>query len=224
MTNRRLRKGLADMNKDFWDQSWGSIDPERISSYAERLDPAEDLIVGFLRDRDVKYVCDAGCGCGVYSLKLARFGFAVSGFDIAEDAVLLTKKLLSKNGFPAKSFKQADVLSTGYPSNLFDAVVARDVIDHMPIKQGVLAVKELLRIVRPGGCVLLTLDATDGEYESEPHETSIDGDFLFNRGKWNGMVFHPYSASDIKRLADGTGFKILPSNENGFTVALDAAE
>ena len=185
---------------------------------------AEDAIIAFLQKKKAKYVCDAGCGCGAYSLKLARFGFAVSGFDIAEDAVLLTQKLLSKNGYSAQGFKRANVLATGYPSKCFDAVVARDVIDHMPIKQGIDAVKEFFRIVRPGGCVLLTLDVTDSEYELEPHETNKDGDYLFIRGKWNGMVFHPYSDLEIKKLADRVKYNIFPSNENGFIVVLDVSE
>lgn len=209
------------MDIAFWDRTWETIAPERISSYAASFDMAEDAVIAFLQKRNVKNVCDAGCGCGVYSLKLARFGFAVSGFDIAEDAVRLTKKLLAENGYSANDFKRANVLSTGYPSNSFDAVVARDVIDHMPIKQGIDAVKELMRIARPGGCVLLTLDTADSEYESEPHETSKDGDYLFIRGKWNGMAFHPYSASEIKKLMDGNKYTILCSNENGFIVALD---
>lgn len=212
------------MDKTFWDRTWETVAPERISAYAAGFDTAEDAIIAFLQRKRAKTVCDAGCGCGVYSLKLARSGFSVSGFDIAEDAVLLTKKLLSKNGYSARDFKRADVLSTGYPSKCFDAVVARDVIDHMPIKQGMDAVSELLRIVRPGGCVLLTLDATDSEYESEPHEINEDGDYLFVRGKWNEMVFHPYSAMEIKKLTDGIKYNILPSSENGFIVALDVGE
>ena len=212
------------MDKSFWDRSWETIDPERISSYAASIDTAEDAIIAFLQKMDVKHVCDAGCGCGIYSLMLARAGFAVSGFDIAEDAVRLTRGLLSENGYPAEDFKRADVLSTGYPSRRFDAVVARDVIDHMPIKQGVDAVRELLRIVRPGGRLLLTLDATDSEYESEPHEISEDGDYFFTHDKWAGMVFHPYSALEINKLAAGSEYSLLSSDENGFVVALSAGE
>lgn len=212
------------MDKAFWNRTWGAVSPERISAYAAHFDGAEDALIAFLRERKAKSVCDAGCGCGLYALKLARFGFAVSGFDIAQDAVLLTKKLLAENGFPAEGFKQASVLSTGHPPQCFDAVVARDVIDHMPIQQGRNAVRELLHIVRPGGCMLLTLDATDSEYESEPHETSKEGDYLFTRGKWAGMVFHPYSASEIEKLADGIPCRTLPSNEGGFLVAFDAGE
>ena len=137
---------------------------------------------------------------------------------------MLTQSLLAKHGYRTERFKQAGVLSTGYADGSFDAAVARDVIDHMPIRQGIAAVHELLRIVRPGGCVLLTLDTTDSEYESEPHETNGDGDYLFYRGKWDGMVFHPYSVHDIDKLANGNTHKILPSDDHGFIVVLEARE
>lgn len=205
----------------FWEQSWKSIDRERISSYAKNFDTKEDAIINFLKQQGSNHICDAGCGCGLYSLKLVRYGLSVSGFDIAEDAVLLTKKLLSENGYPANGFKQADILSTGYADCCFDAVVARDVVDHMPIIHGIQAVKELSRIVRPGGCVVLTLDAADDEYESEPHEINENGDYLFIQGKWSGMVFHPYSPREIKKLTAGLNQKQLLSNNESFIVVLN---
>ena len=214
----------TDMERAFWDRSWGSVAPERIAAYAASLDPAADAIVTFLQKRGARRVCDAGCGCGAYALKLARFGFSVSGFDIAEDAVSLAEKLFSESGCSAAGFRQADVLSTGYTDGCFDAVVARDVVDHMPIRQGMAAVRELLRIVRPGGCVLLTLDKTDDQYEAEPHETNEEGDYLFTDGKWEGMVFHPYSAREIEKLTDGAAHEVLLADENGFLVVLAAGE
>ena len=113
------------------------------------------------------------------------------------------------------------MLATGYENGCFDAVVAGDVIDHMPIRQGIATVNELARIVCPGGCVLLTMDVTDDEYESEPHTTNEDGDYLFHQGKWNGMVFHPYSVRDIEILANDKTYEILSADERGFIVALN---
>ena len=199
----------------FWDHSWKSQDREKLFSYIDSFDYSADAIIQFLHKQGFNNICDAGCGCGIYSLKLTLHGFSVSGFDVSEYAVELANCLLSEKGYLTRSFRTADVLSTGYADGQFDAVVARDVIDHMPIQDGRAAVKELLRIVRPGGCVLLTLDGTDDEYEAEPHEKNDSGDYIFTDGKWKGMIFHPFSVEDVGKLAHGYDAKLLASSGRG---------
>ena len=143
----------------FWDRSWKSLDQDKLSLYIENFDYSADPVIEFLHERGYN-------------------GFSVSGFDISEDAVKRAKHLLSEEAYPTQDFRRADILTTGYTDGIFDAVVARDVLDHMAIRDGVAAVKELLRIVRPGGCVLITLDGTDKEYESEPHIERTEGRFF----------------------------------------------
>lgn len=62
------------------------------------------------------------------------------------------------------------------------------------------ATKELCRITKPGGIVLITLDSLDEEYETETHIVNEDGDYVFTDGKWNGMVFHPYSQEEVYEI------------------------
>ena len=50
------------------------------------------------------------------------------------------------------------------------------------------------------------------------------GDYLFSQGKWNGMVFHPYSVPDIGKLANDKAFQILSSDDSGYIVLLEAGE
>ena len=205
----------------FWERSWKSLEQETISLYLENLDDSADPTLEFLHERACRTICDAGCGCGVYSLKLAMHGFSVSGFDISEDAVSLTVKLLSDRGYAVHGFHTASILSTGYPDEAYDAVVARDVLDHLPIRIGKASISELLRITRPGGCVLLTLDRTDAEYESEPHVGNADDDYIYTDGKWKGMVFHPYSLEEIGKLTSGYRARLLSSTESGFLLVLE---
>ena len=207
----------------FWTAAWRAADRQRIAQYAAQLDPDADRIIDCLRAHGAKTVCDAGCGCGAYARKLALHGFAVSGFDLSADAAALAQGLLAEAGCPAGAFLAADILHTPYPDASFDAVVARDVLDHMPRADAARAVRELLRITRPGGCVLLTLDETDGEYESEAHTVNADGDYLFTDGKWAGMVFHPYAAQELPALAPDGRVHILES-DGGFTVAIEKAK
>lgn len=196
----------------FWEESWKTIDSGRIAAYVDGFSLESDSIIEYLHSCGVKMVCDAGCGCGIYGLKMAANGFEVSGFDVSVDAVEIAKNVVENAGFAAK-WKVASVLSTGYAENCFDGVVSRDVLDHMGKEAGKLAVRELLRITCPGGCLVFTLDGLDEEYETEPHFVNSQGDFVFTGGKWEGMVFHPYTQAEVlELLPDGVNYEVEEKN------------
>ena len=106
----------------FWDSSWESIDPNRIAEYIDTFDMGEDNLIATLRRHGVQNVCDAGCGCGIYTAKLAANGFSVSGFDVSAHAVEIAQSLIQKAGFSA-DLKTASVLDTGYADDQFDCVI-----------------------------------------------------------------------------------------------------
>lgn len=195
----------------FWDSSWEQVDRERVAGYIGDFDMEPDACIEYLHSRNVKSVCDAGCGCGIYTLKLVMNGFQVSGFDVAAGAVEIARNLLEKAGASAE-LKTASVLSTGYADEQFDCVISRDVIDHMTKRDAIAAVRELYRITKPGGLLLITLDHLDAEYEEEPHTINNDGDYLFTSGKWEGMVFHPYSAAETAELIPPGGYCHMEEN------------
>lgn len=206
------------MKKDFWESSWKTVDKKRLAEYAERSEP-EDWILETLKKQKARLVCDAGCGCGAYALKLLRQGFAVKGFDISSTAVEIAASLLKKAGYTAE-LKTATVLETGYPENEFDAVVCRDVLDHMLKKDAERAVAELYCIMKPDGVVLITLDGLDEEYRKEQHCVTEDGDYLFTSGKWEGMAFHPYTKEEAEGLLRGIGSAEVECNPDGLLVQL----
>lgn len=203
----------------FWEESWKAVDPKRITDYIGGFAMEPDAVMERLRSENVKTVCDAGCGCGIYALKLAVNGFTVSGFDVSAHAVKIAEELLEQAGAAAE-LKTASILSTGYPDGSFDAVVSRDVLDHMTKADAKAAVEELYRITRPGGMVLFTLDPLDEEYEEEPHTVNGDGDFLFTGGKWTGMVFHPYTSREVRELIPAGAAFHLEDREGELTVQL----
>lgn len=205
--------------KEFWNQSWNQVDMNRVSEYIKRAELSSDLI-DYLKAQQAEVVCDAGCGCGAYSLKLALNGFKVSGFDISPAAVEMSKELLSSNNIEYGDFRVCDISATGYDDNKFDAVISRDVIDHMSLMNGIAAIQELHRIVKKGGSIILTLDKSDAEYEAEPHIVNSDGDYLFADGKWEGMVFHPYSESEISKLVQVGTITNLESLADGFQIVI----
>lgn len=203
----------------FWEDSWERLDPNRLFQYVNSFDKKPDSIIQLLLSHQVCSVCDAGCGCGIYSLKLLSQGFSVSGFDVSARAVEIATELLEKASVAA-DLKTASVLATGYSASQFDAVISRDVIDHICKKDGSAAILELYRITKPGGLLLLTLDHLDSEYEAEPHFVNGDGDYVFTDGKWNGMVFHPYTKEELLQMLPSDAACDVTDAEDGIMLKL----
>lgn len=203
------------MVNSFWEESWKAVDPQRIEQYINAMDMAPDDIIGLLLRYQVRTVCDAGCGCGIYCAKLLYHGFSAVGFDISEDAVRIAKRLA-----PTADLKVAEICSTDYSADSFDAVLSRDVLDHMKKDDARRAVLELCRIVKPGGIVVFTLDYPDEEYGREPHEMNDDGDLIYTSGKWAGMVFHPYSYEEISQILPKAADCVIKQGDDHFLITL----
>jgi len=203
------------MCQNFWQESWKAVNRDRIAEYGNAISPAPDKIIGILQNYHAKSVCDAGCGCGIYAVKLLASGFTVDGFDLSTDAVEIAREHA-----PTARIKTAEVCSTGYPSGCFDAIVCRDVLDHIGKRDAELAIPELLRILKPGGILIATLDAPDEEYCREPHAVNADGDFVYTGGKWTGMVFHPYSREEIMQIIPPSVRREIMEDGDGFLAVL----
>lgn len=202
--------------REYWDRSWAKVDMNQVEKSIRCVEMFPDPVMDYLKEQKAETVCDAGCGCGVYSVKLVLNGFQVFGFDTAAAAVEIAEGTLARlaPGLAHGEFRVSGITATGYEDGRFDAVVSRSVIDHMTFREGAVAVRELCRIVRAGGSIIITLDELDEEYEREPHTVTAEGDYLFTGGKWEGMVFHPYSESEILKLAPpGTKISVKTSAE-----------
>ncbi len=203
----------------FWDSSWQTVDPNRIAQYIETVDMGEDNIITTLHQHGVHSVCDAGCGCGIYAVKLAANGFSVSGFDVSAHAVEIAQGSIQKAGYSA-DFKTASILTTGYADSQFDCVISRDVLDHISKADAITALKELRRITKSGGIIVFTLDSLDEEYAAEPHIVNADGDYVYTDGKWNGMVFHPYNHAEVCEIIPAGVMCEISDSDGALTVLL----
>ena len=60
----------------FWDRIWKTAERVRLAASLDRCDPPGDVMLRLLKERGAATVCDAGCGCGAFSLRLAEAGFS----------------------------------------------------------------------------------------------------------------------------------------------------
>jgi ubiquinone/menaquinone biosynthesis C-methylase UbiE len=98
-------------------------------------------------------ILDAGCGRGETLLACARAGAEVAAIDYSQDAVELTREALA--AFPGADVRVGDVTALPWPDESFDRIQFSDVIEHLDPPQTVPALRELRRVLRPGGYLLV---------------------------------------------------------------------
>ncbi len=107
-------------------------------------------------------VLDMGCGAGRHSFEMYRRGGDVVAFDQDGDelaGVLDLFGAMRRGGeVPADAYadiKQGDALEMPFADGEFDRVVASEVLEHIPDDRT--AIAELVRVLRPGGTMAVTV-------------------------------------------------------------------
>lgn len=92
---------------------------------------------------------DFGCGSGVASLRYAKIGYDVYGFDISENNIRLCQKQAADYNFTERThFGVQKAENLDYEDEVFDVVAGIDILHHVDIEP---AVKQVFRILKPGG-------------------------------------------------------------------------
>jgi ubiquinone/menaquinone biosynthesis C-methylase UbiE len=116
-------------------------------------------------------VLDVCCGSGASAIPSAETvgpnGF-VLGIDLAENLLELARRKAAQRGLNNIEFRTGDVLDLGLPDSSFDAVVCVFGIFFIPDMSA--AVRELRRLLRPGGKLAIT---TWGPRFFEPASTAF---------------------------------------------------
>ncbi len=107
-------------------------------------------------------VIDMGCGAGRHAFEMYRRGADVIAFDQDADELSGVSELFAAmreagevpEGADA-DVKQGDALSLPFADGEFDRVVASEVLEHIPDDEG--AIAELVRVLRPGGTMAVTV-------------------------------------------------------------------
>lgn len=188
--------------KQYWENVW---DNSTITEYMGYVYGLGDIDAEFIRtftEHQVHTVCDAACGYGKYSALLYANGFDVSGFDLAESSIHLTKQILHFLGMDAitKNYIIADITQTPYETDQFDAVVAHAIIDHLAKKDAPIALSELLRIVRPEGLIYLSFAGMAPSKDNVASTSSYDGNFPLQSLDREGLLYRYYSDDEIRNL------------------------
>jgi SAM-dependent methyltransferase len=108
-------------------------------------------------------ILDLGCGFGRHAFEAARRGANVVALDAGRDevegvaatfAAMVEAGELSTENLHVAAV-QGDALAIPFPDGTFDRVICSEVLEHIPNDVG--AMRELARVLRPGGTMAITV-------------------------------------------------------------------
>jgi ubiquinone/menaquinone biosynthesis C-methylase UbiE len=99
---------------------------------------------------------ETGCGTGYMASRLENhYGWRVFATDLQHEG------LLYGQGQVCRRFVQADLGSLPFPDSGFDAAISLDVMVYVPRGEEAGAIKELVRVLAPGGLLVLRTAALE---------------------------------------------------------------
>ena len=147
---------------------------------------------------------DLGCGNGKTVSTLIDKGMDVTGIDFSEVAINQCKER-----FPQADFLVGDVTNLPFNDNTFDYVTAVHVLEHLDDKQLAATVREIRRVLVPGGYVFVR-SFTERDMRSEKRNSS---DIYYRFYDMESMLkaFEGFTVESAELKEDTTRFGTLRS-------------
>jgi ubiquinone/menaquinone biosynthesis C-methylase UbiE len=157
------------------------------------------LVKKYCNKKNLK-ILDAGCGTGLLAKKLSKFG-EVWAIDISTEALKYAKKRKLK-------LKKGSITEIPFKESLFDLVTCIDVINHQAVKSDIAGMREIYRVLKPGGLLVIRTSANPWlklvhdkhvyireRYSKDKFEAKLKkADFNVKRISYINMILLPLAA------------------------------
>jgi tRNA (uracil-5-)-methyltransferase TRM9 len=150
-----------------------------------------------------------GCAHGPDFLPF-KDAFELYGVDFSAEMLKFAEKYAQKFGFSVE-LTLADVRRLPYPDASFDRAIAVATYHHLVGGQHEAALKELRRVLKPGGEAFITVwNRGQPRFWFKPREVAVPwrrkkGETLYRR-------YYLFSYGELEGLAEGAGFEVLKSS------------
>ncbi|MFA6186034.1 MAG: methyltransferase domain-containing protein [Phycisphaerae bacterium] len=161
------------------------------------------IVFSMLDPNPGEAILDVGCANGRDLIILFKKGCKCTGIDFSSSMIEEAKKDFLKNNIEGIEVETGDATVLGFPDKTFDKIYASEVLEHIPNYGS--AVSELARVLRPGGCLVISTPNRRSWYGFDRY---VIWEKLL-RKKWR----HPYDAwktfEELLHTLDSNGFKIV---------------
>ncbi len=211
--NEHLKKVAA--HHDWWSESY---DPDYFGHFALYHKITLDNIRRFLPKEKDAAILDAGGGTGIWSIELARMGYHVVLTDISEGMLGKARKKVSElkldNQIEIKISNICNMPEFG--DNQFAMVLCEgDPLSYCGDHH--VAIKELARVVQPGGIVITSVDnrasalnwLRDKDDPAAVEQLLETGKVVMPQGREEfRYVIHAFTPEELRELFESNGLSV----------------
>lgn len=169
-------------SQNYWDE--GSR--KKVIPFFEKYVPKESAVL------------DVGCGDGYGSFKLWEKGYHVTGVDLSDEMIALSRerKTVEMDGL---AFLQADMLHLPFKDASFDSVIAITSIEWAEVPS--VALEKLIQVVKPSGYLCIGILGP----------TAMPRVNSYNRVYGEDVIMNTMMPWELRRLAKEYGLNIVGS-------------
>lgn len=151
------------------------------------------LVLGMLAPEPGEVILDAGCGTGIFTADILDAGARVVGLELAFD--MLRRAMIK---CPGRTFESVigDMQRLPFAEDSFHKAISITAIEF--IQDARIAVEELFRVTKPGGCIVVATLNSLSSWAQRRKEAAKKGHPLFRHA-----IFR--SPDEIKRLSPVEG-------------------
>lgn len=135
--------------EEFWDgkaERYAAQPISDVAAYEAKLEATR----AHLKADDV--VLDVGCGTGTLALALSPSVGHVHGIDLSKEMVAIANRKRAEQRVENVTFRKATLDDEPFPSGLFDAVCAYNILHLLPDRRG--SLRALYELLKPGGILI----------------------------------------------------------------------
>ncbi len=161
--------------------------------------PDMDKLSKIFKEKNIQKILDIGFGTGRHIVFFSKKGFKMYGFDASPKGLELTNKWLVEEDLSAQLILHRMEMKFPYPNNFFDAIISIQVMHHNKMKDILVTVSEIERVLKKGGYLFITFpklenNANFDEWKLEEIEY---GTFVPQNGQEKGVPHHFFTIDEI---------------------------
>ncbi|HOD82831.1 MAG: Demethylrebeccamycin-D-glucose O-methyltransferase [Planctomycetes bacterium ADurb.Bin126] len=200
-------------------------DVAEVAAYDARMAQVRDVdrenagilrLLGLPKGADV---LEIGCGTGRFALAAARAGMRTTAIDVSGAMVDYVRARAEQDGLAGLSAHRCGFLTMPFADGSFDAVVSGLALHHLSDAWKLVALRNVARVLRPGGQLLLkdvVFSVADGEEPEQALERFVEA-FPKMRTEVARHVAREFSTFSwiMEGLLQRAGFAILSAVSPG---------